>query len=101
MTEPAGPARLAVRHRLPQQVGHAQCEDEESEERHDQPPFDADTDGQPAAQVHRSSSRWKTATGPNWRSRSHAASSSDMTIDRWKPPVQPIAIVRRVLPSSA
>ena len=47
----------------------------------------------------RSSSRWNTETGPKSRSRSHVASSSAITIERWKPPVHPIAIVRRVLPS--
>ena len=38
--------------------------------------------------------------GPKSRSRSHVASSSEITIERWKPPVHPIAIVSRVLPSS-
>ena len=85
---------------LAQHVGHAQREHEEACERHEEPPLDADADGQPAAQVHRSSSRWKTETDPKSRSLSRPASSSLMAMERWKPPVQPMAIVRRVFPSS-
>ena len=85
---------------LAQDVRDAEREDEQPGERDEEPPLDADPDGQPAAEVHRSSSRWNTATDPKSRSRSQVASSSEMTIERWKPPVQPIAIVRRDLPSS-
>ncbi len=88
------------RRQLAQDVRDAEHEDEQPDEREEEPPLDADPDGQPAALVHRSSSRWNTATDPKSRSRSQVASSSEMTIERWKPPVQPIAMVRRVLPSS-
>ena len=55
----------------------------ESHEDDEEPALHADPRRQPAPQVHaRSSSRWKTATGPYSRSRSHAASSSAMTIER-------------------
>ena len=37
----------------------------------------------PAGRQDRSSSRWKTATGPKSCSRSHAASSSARAIERW------------------
>ena len=67
----------------------------------EEPALDPDAGGQPAPEVHvRSSSRWKTATGPKSCSRSHAATSSATTIERWKPPVQPMPMVRRVLPSA-
>jgi hypothetical protein len=47
----------------------------------------------------RSSSRCHTLTVPYQRSVHVRRSSSAMTIERWYPPVQPIATVRRVLPS--
>ena len=96
-----GAARLHAGHDLADDVGDTDGEDEEPEEREEEPPLDADADGQPAAEVHRSSSRWKTATGPKSRPRSQAASSSLITIERCQPPVQPMAMVRRVLPSRA
>ena len=69
-------AGLQVGGHLAQDVGDADGEDEQAGERDEEPPLDADPDGQPAAEVHRSSSRWNTDTGPNSRSRSQAASSS-------------------------
>ena len=85
---------------LAQEVGEGDGEQEEAGEDDDQPPFDPDAGGEPAPEVHvRSSSRWKTATGPRSCSRSQVASSSAMTIERWYPPVQPTPMVSRVLPS--
>ena len=49
-------------------MGDAEREHEQARERDQEPALDADPDGQPAAQVHRSSSRWKTDTGPKSRS---------------------------------
>ena len=49
-----------------------------------EPALDPDAGGQPAPEVHvRSSSRWKTATGPKSWLAQPAASSSAMTIERW------------------
>ena len=84
ISEPSGSAGLEVAGDLAQDVGHRQGEQQEAREHDQQPALDPDARAQPAAQVHaRSSSRWKTATGPNPRSRSQAASSSLMTIERW------------------
>ena len=81
---PGEPARLEVLGDLAQQVGEGQGEQQQAEEHDQQPALDADAGRQPAAQVHdRSSSRWKTATGPVSRSRSQAASSSAITMLRW------------------
>ena len=80
---------------------NARAEQEHPDEHDEEPALDADPGRQPAPQVHRrSSSRWKTAIGPTSRSRNQVASSSAMTIERWKPPVQPMAMVSRVLPSA-
>jgi hypothetical protein len=76
-------ARLHVARDLADEVGSGDREQQESKEHDDEPALDPDTRRQPAAQVHaRSSSRWKTATGPKPRSRSHVASSSAITIER-------------------
>ncbi len=80
-------------------MGSPERQQQQADEGKQEPSLDADADGEPPAQVHRSSSRWNTDTGPKSRSRSQDASSSDMTIERWNPPVHPIAIVSRVLPS--
>ena len=93
-------AGLRGRGDLAEDVGDAEGEDEQAGKGEEEPTLDADADGQPSAEIHRSSSLWKTETAPKSRSRSHAASSSLITIERWKPPVHPMAIVRRVLPSS-
>ncbi len=109
-------ARQAVRGHLAkgdadgQRAGRGQ--DGEAQEHHQQPALDAGARPQPAAQAcpaalcpprrHRrfSSSRCQTITGPMCRSASWAASASPMATERWKPPVQPMAMVRRVLPSA-
>ena len=78
------PAGRQVARRLAEHVGEGQGEEQQPEEDDEQPALDPDPGRQPAPQVHaRSSSRWKTATGPKSRSRSHVASSSAMTIERW------------------
>ena len=79
--------RREVARDLAQEMGERDGEQEEAGEDDDQPALDPDAGGQPAPEVHvRSSSRWKTATGPKSCSRSQVASSSAMTIERWKPP---------------
>ena len=84
MSHSAGPAGLEVAGDLAQEVGERDGQQQEAGEHDQQPALDPDARGQPAPQVHvRSSSRWKTATGPKSCSRSHAASSSAMTIERW------------------
>ncbi len=92
--------RLEIAGDLAEEVGQSHGEQDKTGEADQQPALDPDAGGQPAPQVHvRSSSRWKTVTGPKSCSRSHAATSSATTIERWKPPVQPMAMVSRVLPS--
>ncbi len=62
-------------------------ERDEPDERDQEPALDADARAEPGPQVHpahrRSSSRWKTLTGPYERFASHAAISSARTIERW------------------
>ena len=83
--QPTGqPGRLVVASDLAEEVGECHGQQQEAHEDDQQPALDPDPGSQPAAQVHvRSSSRWKTATGPKSCSRSHAAISSAITIERW------------------
>ncbi len=64
--QPTGhPGRLVVARDLAQEVGERDRQQQEADEDDEQPALDPDPRGQPAPQVHvRSSSRWKTATGP-------------------------------------
>ena len=70
---------------LAEDVGAGQGEQELADEDDEQPALDAHPGSwsQPRRSHARSSSRWNTADGPRSRSRSHAASSSAMTIERW------------------
>ena len=78
------PGRFEVAGDLAQEMGERDRQQEEAGEDDQQPALDPDPGGQPAPEVHvRSSSRWKTATGPKSCSRSHAATSSATTIERW------------------
>src|SRR3972149_7005305 len=89
---PVPPPRAPTLGALADQVGAAQGQQQEAAEDDEEPALDADPRGQPAAQVHpRSSSRWKTWTGPRPDARSQAASSSAKTIERCWPPVHPMA----------
>ena len=77
-------ARIEVAGRLPKHVRECERQEQEPYEHHQEPPLDPDPGRQPAPQVHaRSSSRWKTATGPGPSWFSQAASSSAMTMERW------------------
>ena len=76
--------RLRIATDLANHVCRPKGEQEEPAEHDEQPALDPDAREQPAPEVHRrSSSRWKTATGPNARSRTQPARLSTMTIDRW------------------
>ena len=78
------PAGRQVAGDLAQEVGEGEGQQQEAGEDDEEPALDPDAGGQPAPEVHvRSSSRWKTATGPKSCSRSQAASSSATTIERW------------------
>ena len=107
-------ARGAGRRHLPEQL----ADDERARERQqqlpqeddDEPAADPGARPQPAAQAHeprlartthrRSSSRCQTRTGPRPSDRRSVATRSAMATDRWMPPVQPMAVVRRALPSA-
>ena len=61
----ADPARLQLARSLAEGIRERQRKEQETHEDEQHPALDADPGGQPAPQVHvRSSSRWKTATGP-------------------------------------
>ena len=84
MRPPARPVGVEVPGDLAQEVGERDGQQQQAGEDDEQPALDPDARGQPAPEVHvRSSSRWKTATGPKSCSRSQAASSSAITIERW------------------
>ncbi len=109
-------ARQALRGHLAErgakEQGAGRGQDGETDEHHQQPALDADAGSQPATQSrqaslapwvrHRcfSSSRCQTMTGPRCISVSCAPRASLMATERWNPPVQPTAMVRRVLPSA-
>ena len=84
MSDPGQAARLEVPADLAQEVRERQGQHRRPANVTSEPALDPDPGREPASQVHvRSSSRWKTATGPKSCSRSQAASSSPMTIERW------------------
>ena len=84
MSAAGEPGRLEVAGDLAQEVGERDRQQQEPGEDDEEPALDPDAGRQPAPEVHvRSSSRWKTATGPKSCSRSQVASSSAMTIERW------------------
>ena len=75
--------RFEVAGDLAQEMGEGDGQQQQPREDDEEPALDPDARGQPAPEVHvRSSSRWKTATGPKSWPRSQAAISSAMTIER-------------------
>ena len=77
------PGRGEVAGDLAQEMGEGDGQQEQAREDDDEPALDPDAGRQPAPEVHvRSSSRWKTATGPKSWLRNQLASSSVMTIER-------------------
>ena len=84
MSDAGQAGRLEVAGDLAQEVRERDRQQQQPGEDDEEPALDPDAGRQPAPEVHvRSSSRWKTATGPRSCSRSQAASSSAMTIERW------------------
>ena len=84
MSPPTSPVGSRSRVTWRRKWAKATASSEQTREDDEEPALDPDAGGQPAPEVHaRSSSRWKTATGPKSCSRSQPASSSAMTIERW------------------
>ena len=100
MTSASVSGRVEVGGHLAQDVRDADGDQQQADERDQQPALHADARASATGAGSSLELAVEHDTGPKSRSRSHVASSSEITIERWKPPVHPIAIVSRVLPSS-